>query len=255
MVHLKFQVNLIPKPRFFENTLPHQERKYVNSQNLLVITNLNLRPNTFKMTAHFIHESLVVVHMYTRQILLGSLHSVFPYCLLQTGICFKILPKISTSNPLSHSHFYLNILQFSSIQLLSHVRLFATLWTTARQASLSITNSRSSLRLTSIESVLPSSHLIFYRPILLLPPIPPSIRVFSNESALHMRWPKYWSFSFSIIPSKEPYIFPWIVSCLPQFPWKKKLLSPAIYLWQKFYSVNKHFSIIISKLFNPYRNR
>ena len=73
----------------------------------------------------------------------------------------------------------------------------------ARQASLSITISRSSLRLTSIESVMPSSHLILGRPLLLLPPIPPSIRVFSNESTLHMRWPKYWSFSFSIIPSKE----------------------------------------------------
>src|SRR5574340_82149 len=73
----------------------------------------------------------------------------------------------------------------------------------ARQASLSITNSRSSLKLMSIESVMPSSHLILCRPLLLLPPIPPSIGVFSNESTLHMRWPKYWSFSFSIIPSKE----------------------------------------------------
>ena len=73
----------------------------------------------------------------------------------------------------------------------------------ARQASLSITNSQSSLRLTSIESVMPSSHLILCRPLLILPPIPPSIRVFSSESTLHMRWPKYWSFSFSIIPSKE----------------------------------------------------
>ena len=76
-------------------------------------------------------------------------------------------------------------------------------WIAACQASLSITNSRSSLRLTSIESVMPSSHLILCIPLLLLPPIPPSIRVFSNESALHMRWPKYWSFSFSISPSKE----------------------------------------------------
>ena len=92
---------------------------------------------------------------------------------------------------------------FSSVQSLSRVRLFATPWTTAHQASLSITNSWSSLRLTSIESMMPSSHLILGRPLLLLPPIPPSIRVFSNESTLHMRWPKYWSFSFSIIPSKE----------------------------------------------------
>ena len=92
---------------------------------------------------------------------------------------------------------------FSSVQSLSHVQLFTTPWIAARQASLSITNSRSSLRLRSIESVMPSSHLILCRPFLLLPPIPPSIRVFSKESTLHMRWPKYWSFSFSIIPSKE----------------------------------------------------
>ena len=93
--------------------------------------------------------------------------------------------------------------QFSSAQSLSHVRLFATPWIAARQASLSVTNSRSSLTLMSIESVMPSSHLILCRPLLLLPPIPPSIRVFSNESTLHMRWPKYWSFSFSISPSQE----------------------------------------------------
>ena len=98
--------------------------------------------------------------------------------------------------------FMFSLFQFSSVQSLSHVRLLATPWIAARQASLSITNSRSSLRLTSIKSVMPSSHLILCRPLLLLPPIPPSIRVFSSESALHMRWPKYWSFSFSIIPSK-----------------------------------------------------
>ena len=94
-------------------------------------------------------------------------------------------------------------IQFSSVQSLSRVQLFATPWIAARQASLSITNSRSSLRLTSIKSVMPSSHLILCRPLLLLPPIPPSITVFSNESTLRMKWPKYWSFSFSIIPSKE----------------------------------------------------
>ena len=90
-----------------------------------------------------------------------------------------------------------------SVQSLSHVRLFATPWIAAHQASLSITNSRSSSRLTSIKSVLPSSHLILCHPLLLLPPIPPSIRVFSNESILRMRWPKYWSFSFSFIPSNK----------------------------------------------------
>ena len=92
---------------------------------------------------------------------------------------------------------------FSSVQSLSHVRSFVTPWITAHQASLSITNSRSSLKLKSIESVMPSSHLILCRPLLLLPTIPPRIRVFSSESTLCMRWPKYWSFSFSIIPSKE----------------------------------------------------
>ena len=91
----------------------------------------------------------------------------------------------------------------SSVQLLSRVQLFATPGIAACQASLSITNSRSSLRLTSIESVMPSSPLILHRPLLLLPQIPPSIRVFSKESTLRMRWPKYWSFSFSIILSKE----------------------------------------------------
>ena len=96
-----------------------------------------------------------------------------------------------------------DIIQFSSVQSLSRLRLFATPWTAACQASLSITNSRSSPKLMSIKSVMPSSHLVLYRPLLLLPPIPPSIRVFSYESTLCMRWPKCWSFSFSIIPSKE----------------------------------------------------
>ena len=94
-------------------------------------------------------------------------------------------------------------LQFSSVQLLNRVRLFATPWITAHQASLSVTNSWSSPRLTSIKLVMPSSHLILGRPLLVLPPIPTNIKVFSNESTLRMRWPKYWSFSFSIIPSKE----------------------------------------------------
>ena len=93
--------------------------------------------------------------------------------------------------------------QFSSVQLLSHVWLYATPWIAAHQASLSITNSWSSLKLTSIKSVMPSSHLILCCPLLLLPPIPPSIRVFSNKSALHIKWPKYWSFGFNITPSNE----------------------------------------------------
>ena len=93
--------------------------------------------------------------------------------------------------------------QFSSVQSLSRVQLFATPWIATRQASLSITNSQSLPKLTSIESVMPSSHLILCCPLLLLPPIPTSIRVFSNESTLCIRWPKYWSFSFSISLSNE----------------------------------------------------
>ena len=110
---------------------------------------------------------------------------------------FKFLRKIFQEF-LFFDHF-----AFSSVQSLSRVQLFATSWIAAPQVSLSITNSRSSLRLMSIESVMPSNHLILCRPLLLLPLIPPSIRVFSNDSTLCMRWPKYWSFSFSIIPSKE----------------------------------------------------
>ena len=92
---------------------------------------------------------------------------------------------------------------FSSVQSLNHVRLFVTPWIAAHQASLTITNTWSLIKPMSVESVMPSSHLILCRPLLLLPPIPPRIRVFSNESTLRMRWPKYWSFSFSISPSNE----------------------------------------------------
>ena len=112
------------------------------------------------------------------------------------------MPKSAQTTAQLHS----SSVQFSPVQSLSRGRLFVTPWIAACQASLSITVFRSSLRLTSIEAVMPSSYLILCLPLLLLPPIPPSIRVFSNESTLHMRWstlPKYWSFSFSIIPSKE----------------------------------------------------
>ena len=112
---------------------------------------------------------------------------------------FLYVRTLKITSPLENAHYS----QFSSVQLLSRVRLFATPWIAAHQASLSITNSRSSPKLLSIESVMPSSHLILCCPLFLLPPIAPSIRVFSNESTLRMRWPKYWSFSFSIIPSKE----------------------------------------------------
>ena len=93
--------------------------------------------------------------------------------------------------------------KFNSVQSLSRVQFFATPWTAACQASLSITNSRSLLKLLSIELVIPSNHLILCRPLLLLPSVFPSIRIFSNESVLCIRWPKYWSFSFSISPSNE----------------------------------------------------
>ena len=99
---------------------------------------------------------------------------------------------------------------FSSVQSLSRVRISATPWIAARQASLSITNSRSSLKLKSIESVMPSSHLILCRPLLLLPPIPPSIRVFSNDSTLWMRWPEYWSFSSKEHPGLISFRMDWL---------------------------------------------
>ena len=99
--------------------------------------------------------------------------------------------------------------RFSSVLSLSRVQLFATPWTATRQASLSITNSWSLPKLISIELVMPASHLILCHPLLLLPPIPPSIRVFSNESAFCIRWPKYWSFSFNISPSNE---YPGLIS-------------------------------------------
>ena len=101
------------------------------------------------------------------------------------------------------------ISQFSSVQLLSRVRLFATPWTAACHASLSIINSRSLPKLMSIESEMPSNHLILSRPLLLLPSIFPNIRVFSNESALCIRWPRYWSFTFNISPSNE---YPGLIS-------------------------------------------
>ena len=110
-------------------------------------------------------------------------------------------PYIYRSARINCVHYDKNSIQFSSIQLLSHVRLFATPWIAARQASLSITISRTSLKLTSIESVMPFSHLIRCCPLFPLHPIAPSIRVFSNESTIHIRWPKYWvSASASVLP-------------------------------------------------------
>ena len=118
------------------------------------------------------------------------------------------LEGIMLSDIVSHMHkkvHYDSIYMryFSSVQSLSRVQLFATPWTAARQASLSIINSCSSFKLISIESVVPSNHLILCRPLLLWPSFFPSIRFFSNESVLHIRWPKYWRFSFNISPSSE----------------------------------------------------
>ena len=125
------------------------------------------------------------------------------WCLLLSLMSLNLNINMLRLTELKTIWHYRYMYHIRSDQSLSHVWLFATPWIAAHQASLSITNSQSSLRLMSIESVMPSSHLILCCPLLLLPPIPPSIRVFSSESTLHMRWPKYWSFSFSIFPSKE----------------------------------------------------
>ena len=117
--------------------------------------------------------------------------------------CTCMTIKLNFFHSLLHRCTKLSHVTPGSVQSLSRVRLFVTPWVAARQASLSITNSRSLLKPMSIESVMPSNHLILCRPLLLLPPIPPSIRVLSNESTLCMWWPKYWSFSFSISPCSE----------------------------------------------------
>ena len=130
----------------------------------------------------------------------------------------------------------------------SHVQHFATPWIAALQASLSVTNSRSSLTLTSIKSVMPSCYLILCRPLLLLPPIPPSIRVFSNESALRMRWPKYWSFSLSISPSNE---HPGLISC--RMDWLDLLaVQRTLQHYSSKASILLHSAFFIVQLSHPY---
>ena len=126
-----------------------------------------------------------IIHLFAYSILIFIV-AIFSHLSWQSGHYIEILIELN--------------IQLSTVQSLSRVWLFATSWIAALQASLSITNSLSLLKLMSIELVMPSSHLILCQPLLLLPPIPPSIRVFSNESTLCMRWPKYWSFSFSISP-------------------------------------------------------
>ena len=138
------------------------------------------------------------------------------------------------------------------IQSLSCVQLFATPWTAARQTSLSFTNSWSLHKFISIELVMPSSHLILCGPLFLLPPIPPSIRVFSNESTLHMKWPKYWSFSFSIGPSNEhPRLISFRMDSLDLLAVQETLKSPlqhhsskASFLW--------HSAFFTVQLSHPY---
>ena len=140
--------------------------------------------------------------------------------------------------------------QFSSVQSLSHVRLFATPWTAARQASLSITNYQSFPKPMSIELVMPSNHLILCHPLLLLPSIFPNIRVFSNESALPIRWPKYWSFSFNISPSNE---HPGLISF--RMDWLDLLavqgtLKIHVNVWQNQYSIVKLKKKIKNRVFS-----
>ena len=144
--------------------------------------------------------------------------------------------------------------QFSSVQSLSCVRLFVTPWTTAHQASLSITNSRSPPKPMSIESVMPSNHLILCHPLFLLPPIPPSIRVFSNVSALLIRWPKYWSFSFHISPSNE---HPGLISF--RMDWLDLLavqgtLKSLLQHHRSKASIIRHSAFFIVQLSHPYMN-
>ena len=123
--------------------------------------------------------------------------------LLSQKLCIVLTPITKLSYKEVVSIHTLSTISVQSVQSLSRIQLFATPWTAARQAFLSITNSQNLLKLMSIESVMPSNHRILCRPLLLPPSIFPSIRVFSKESILPIRWPKYWSFSFSIIPSKE----------------------------------------------------
>ena len=138
------------------------------------------------------------------------------------------------------------LVQFSSVQLISHVPLFVTPWTAACQTSLSITNSWSLLKLTSIESVMPSNHLILCCPLLLLPLVFPSIRVFSNKSVLHIRWPNYWSFSFSTSPSNEySGLISFRMDCgSPYCPRDSQNSSPT----PQFKSIN---SLVFSFLYSP----
>ena len=147
----------------------------------------------------YLYHTNVIIHIKCCIFCITSNHIEYKnYKILYKMILFM---EFSTFRKLRSWHSVPSVSQ--SVQLISRVWLFATPWIAARQTSLYITNSQSLLKLMSMELVMPSSHLILCHPLLLLPPIPPSIRVFSNESTLCMRWPKYWSFSFNISPSNE----------------------------------------------------
>ena len=165
----------------------------VNQESVHPWTVLNSSPSTFAKAAYFaVHHDDFMISRGKKQKPWKSKY------FLNMWESLKHPSKVSS-------------VQFSSFQSLSRVRLFATPWIAARQASLSITNSQSLPKSTSIESMMPSNHLILCHPLLLLPSIFPSIRVFSNESALHIRWPKDWSFSFNISPSNEhPGLISWL---------------------------------------------
>ena len=160
-----------------------------------------------------------------------------------------MLPSSSVPSPVNISYI---IIYFSSVQLLSRVQLFATPWTAARQASLSITNSWRPPKPMSIESVMPSNQLILCTPLLLLPSIFPSIRVFLNESALHIRWPKYWSFSFNISPSNEhPGLISFRMDWLDFLAVQETLKSLLQHHSSKA-SILRHSAFFIVQLSHPY---
>ena len=158
------------------------------------------------------------------------------------------------SEVFKHETKKLHSVQFSSVQSLNRVQLFATPWTAAHQASLSITNTQNLLKLMPIESVMPSSHLILCCLLLLLPPIPPRIRVFSNESTLPMRWPKYRSFSFSISPSNEhPGLISFRMDCLDLLAVQGTLKSLLQHHSSKA-SIFQHSAFLTFQLSYPYMN-
>ena len=185
--------------------------------------------------------------------LVGSYNKSKFSCARNQQTAFQsVIPTVKESFCCSTEALGFGVVQFSWVQSLSRVRLFVTPWIAARQASLSITSSWSSLRLTSIELVMPSSHLILCHPLLLLPWIPPSIRVFSNESTLCMRWPKYWSFSFSIIPPKEiPGLISFRMDWLDLLAVQGTLKSPLQHHSSKA-SILRHSAFFTVQLSHPY---